>query len=200
MLFMRCLVSLLLTLVVAGPVLADPSIVIRTLNLQTSIPAPPWTEYARIAKDSESIRTKELSSAGTDVFMRAYVPKGQNFENWDERYEVMAESPVIDSAQTSRDTFAASYVEACVNAVLAPVLDEPERQVFVLFCPSFRDAPDFGEVVVAVAAKRGDTLVQVNYLQRFPAFDVMDDNSLPKTHEEILEIVTYLNAAHLVPS
>lgn len=201
---MRCLITCLIAAVLSTSALAQQSaqqgIVLRTLSLKTSVPAPPWTEFTRIARDSESMRSKSLSQEGTDLFVRAYVPKGQSFDDWQERYEVRAESPVLSTPEKSRDAYAAEYVQACVNTVMAPVLNEPDRQVFVLFCPSFRADPDFGELVVTVSEKRGDTLVQVNYLQRVPAFDIMDDSTMPKSHKEMLDLVTYLNAAHLVPS
>lgn len=184
---------------IALPVSAQ-EIVLKTLDVSTSIPAPPWTETHRLASDSESLRQKRLSQRGTDVFLRAYVPKGQTFEVWDTRYDVTAETPVSGDAEAHRNAFAMAYQEKCKNAVLAPVQQTPARQVFVLYCPAFLESPETGEMVITVAERLGETLVQVNYHERVPAFDLTDRASFPKTEEELRDLVRYLNAARLLPS
>lgn len=184
----------------AMPLWAGDPILLNTLDLRTSIPAPPWTVTERIAQDSESLREMRLTSRGTDAFLRAYVPKGQSFDAWAERYDVRAETPVSGDAELHRNALAMRYQRMCRNAILAPVAQSPERQVFVLFCPAFLAEPDTGELVVTVTERRGDTLVQVSYQQRVPAYDVNDRASFPKTTEELRALVRYLNAAHLLPS
>jgi len=195
---MRYLVFLLFFL--AGPLWAQQSIVLRTLDVQTSLPAPPWTEFHRIAADSESQKWKRLSPRGTDLYQRTYVPKGQTFEAWEERYEVLAETPVTGDAEAHRNDFANHYQRLCKNAVLAPIVDDPRRQVFVLYCPSYQHAPETGEMVIAVSERQKETIVRVNYHLRVPAFDLMDRASFPKSRAELRDLVMYLNAAHLLPS
>ncbi len=195
---MRCL-SFLLSLL-ALPLWADEPIVLNTLDVSASVPAPPWTSRARLAADAESMRSKRLTPRGTDAFLRAYVPKGQNFDVWDERYDVRAETPIAGTAETHRNALAMEYQRICRNAILAPVTEEPSRHVFVLFCPAFLKETDVGALIVSVAEKRGDTLVQVTYHQRVSAFNLNDRASFPRTHEELRALVHYLNAVHLLPS
>lgn len=170
-------------------------IVMRTLDLTAQIPAPPWTEMSKIASTTETERQRHLSDRGTDVFLNAYVPKGQDFENWEEIYAVKAEAPLSGNAQAHRDRVAKAYRAACLNAILAPVQTKENRQVFILFCPSYNDAPDRGEYTVMVYTKKADTLVEVFYSKRVPAFDINDRASLPSTKDELRALVQYLSQA-----
>ena len=197
---MRCHIFALIAGLIASPLWADDKIVMQTLDVSTSVPAPPWTQTARIAAETESRRQKSLSLRGTDTFVRAYVPKGQSFEQWSERYEVTAETPVVGDAEDHRNEVAIRYRQSCLNAVLAPVLQTPQRQVYIMFCPSFVDDPEVGELVISVTERRNETVVGVNYLQRVPAFDISDRETFPRTRAEIQDLVKYLNAAHMLPS
>ena len=170
-------------------------IVMQTLDLTAQIPAPPWTELSQIAATSETERQRRLTDRGTDLFLNAYVPKGQDFENWEELYAVKAEAPLSGDAEEHRNRVAKAYRAACVNAILAPVQTTAERQVFILFCPSYNDEPERGEYTVMVYTKEADTLVEVFYTKRVPAFDVNDRDSLPSTKDELRGLVRYLSQA-----
>ncbi|MEP3846405.1 MAG: hypothetical protein ABJM43_13815 [Paracoccaceae bacterium] len=180
--------------------IAETPIVMRTLDVTASFPAPPWTVIARIARETESNWTRALSDSGTDVLVRTYVPKGENFEDWSELYGVKAETPLLGSATGHRDHAARQYQKACQNAVLAPIVQSEERQVFILLCPSFMETPDIGEFAVMVFSKQEETLLKVFYQRRVPAFDLANQSSLPSTEAEMKTLVQYLNQAHLVPS
>lgn len=186
----------------ALPVLAQDaqsdSITMRTLDVTTQFPAPPWTETARIAATSETARKSHLSDRGTDVFLKAYVPKGQDFENWEEIYAVKAETPLSGNAEVHRNRVAKAYRASCLNAVLAPVQTTNERQVFILFCPSYNETPERGEYTVMVYTKRADTLVEVFYSKRVPAFDLNDSDSLPSSKDELRALVRYLSTANVL--
>ncbi|MEP1537593.1 MAG: hypothetical protein ABJQ34_16595 [Paracoccaceae bacterium] len=172
----------------------------RTLDVTASFPAPPWTEKTRIARETESNWTRALSDSGTDVLARTYVPKGESFENWSQIYGIEAETPLLGSAMGHRDDAARLYQQDCQNAVLAPVVQTSERQVFILLCPSFMETPDTGEIAVMVYSKYDETLLKVFYQRRVPAFDLSNQASLPSTEAEMKTLVRYLNQAHLVPS
>jgi hypothetical protein len=185
---------------IALPLEPDQPILMKTLDVTASVPAPPWTVTSRIAADSETSRQKMLSENGTNLFLAAYVPKGQDFENWQEIYAVQAERPLAGNAEAHRNQIAMDYQQNCENAVLAPVTQSEERQVFVLYCPSILKQPEVGEMAVMVYSKHADTLLQVSYVRRVPAFDVLDRDSFPASNEEIRELVIYLNKAHLLKS
>ena len=174
---------------------ARDKIVMRTLDLTTQIPAPPWTELSKLAATSETERQRHLSDRGTDVFLNAYVPKGQDFENWEEIYAIKAEAPLSGNAQAHRDKVAKAYRAACLNAILAPVQTKEDRQVFILFCPSYNDRPEQGEYTVMVYTKKADTLVEVFYSKRVPAFDINDRASLPSSKDELRALVRHLSQA-----
>ena len=197
----RCqkLLALALSLLPISAI-AEAPIVMRTLDVTASFPAPPWTVITRIARETESNWTRALSDSGTDVLVRTYVPKGENFENWSEIYGVKAETPLLGSAMGHRDHAAKQYQQACQNAVLAPIVQSEERHVFMLLCPSFLDTPDTGEIAVMVFSKQEETLLKVFYQRRVPAFDLANQASLPSTEAEMKTLVRYLNQAHLVPS
>ncbi len=178
----------------------DPAIVIQALDVTASIPAPPWTETPRIARDTDSERNRALSEQGTDVFRKAYVPKGQSFENWRELYAVQAETPLLGSAEAHRNLIAQRYQATCVNAALAPIFQDDTRQVFMLFCPSLQDDREMGEMAVMVFTKSQDTLVQVQYRRRVPSFDNAEGFQMPATRDEMRRLVQRLNQAHLLPS
>lgn len=174
---------------------ARNKIVMRTLDLTAQVPAPPWTELSQLAATSESERQRHLSDRGTDVFLKAYVPKGQDFENWEEIYAIKAEAPLAGNAQAHRDRVAQAYRAACLNAILAPVQTKEDRQVFILFCPSYNDEPERGEYTVMVYTKKAKTLVEVFYSKRVPAFDINDRASLPSSKDELRALVRYLSQA-----
>lgn len=174
---------------------ARDKIVMRTLDLTAQIPAPPWTEMSKIAATTESERQRHLSDRGTDVFLKAYVPKGQDFENWEEIYAIKAEAPLAGNAKVHRDRVAKAYRASCLNAILAPVQTTDKRQVFILFCPSYNDDPERGEYTVMVYTKQADTLVEVFYSKRVPAFDINDRASLPSSKDELRSLVQYLSQA-----
>ena len=181
-------------------VLADTAIIMKALDVTASVPAPPWTKIARIARDAETERTRSLSDRGTDVFEHVYVPKGQSINSWDQLYAVQAETPLAGDAQAHRDLTARAYRADCTNAVLAPVVQDRDRQVFVLFCPSLQGQPHMGEYAVMVVSKRDETVLRVNYRKRVPSFDLTDQSSLPASTDLIKQLVRYLNQARLIPS
>ncbi len=180
--------------------MAETPIVMRTLDVTASFPAPPWTDKSTIARDSESQRSRALTDSGTDILARLYVPKGESFEDWSEIYGIEAETPLRGSAMGHRDNAARQYQKDCTNAVLAPVVQSTERQVFILLCPAFMETPDTGEIAVMVFSKYDETLLKVFYQKRVPAFDLSNHASLPSTEAEMKTLVRYLNQAHLVPS
>ena len=174
-------------------------IVIRTLDVTTKIPAPPWTETAKIAATSETTRQKRLSDRGTDVFLKAYVPKGQTFEDWEEMFAVKAETPLQGNAQSHRDRVAKAYRAACVNAVLAPVVQKEDRQIFILFCPSYSDTPEVGEYSVMVHTKKAETLVEVFYSRRVPAYDLIEKGDYPSSKDDLRALVRHISKARILP-
>lgn len=199
----RIIVSLALGLsasIATTAAMADQPIMMKTLDVAASIPAPPWTKTALLTRETETAFDRRLTDRGTDSYQRAYVPKGQTFEDWDERYEVRAEAPLKGNAQDHRDDTARAYQVACLNAIMAPVQQSDDRQVFVLFCPAFLDDPATGEIAVMVYSKRKDTLLQVAYKRRVPSFDVNNSAEFPPPEADMKQLVQYLNQARMIPS
>ncbi|MDJ0827670.1 MAG: hypothetical protein QNJ16_19440 [Rhodobacter sp.] len=167
---------------------------IQTYSEVTLFAPPPWSSAEHAATASEVVRNQGPTGNGTDYFILEFVPKGQSFEAWIELYALTAETPLEGSARDYRDGMAASYQAACRDSALQPILDEPARQIFLLFCTAYAGDPKVGEIAVMHYRKAGDVLIRNYYHKRGEAYALDAPDALPLSRDETAELIRHVAA------
>ncbi|MDJ0629171.1 MAG: hypothetical protein QNJ44_13015 [Rhodobacter sp.] len=194
---MHRLLALLLCLATQTSAQDTGLISVQTYAHTTLFAPPPWSSAALAAQSSEVFRQQAPTQNGTDFFLLEFIPKGQSFETWIELYALTAETPLDGTARGYRDGMARNYQTACRDTALQPVLDEPDRQVFVLFCTAYNGDPEVGEIAVMHYRKAGDVLIRNYYHKRGEAYVLGDAAALPLSRDEIAQLIRHVGSMRL---
>lgn len=169
-----------------------PPTVVMTINLydaQATLPIPPWVTGTDIAGQSEVWNQKGVGPHGRDMFIQEFIPKGQKFESWDKIYAILAETPYTQTLKDYMVEVNAPFEQACNDFAISHLLDRPDAIVYLGFCPSYKNDPSKGEVVIMGLRIFEDTVMRFYYEGRGKSFPKvtanMDTSLLPIPDKDI---------------
>ena len=171
----RVLRLILLSSFCASPVLAQetlPVYLVQIFDTVAKYSPPPWINSPESLGDSETFRNQVETVNGTNAFVLEYIPKGESFEDWSELYAIFGETPLLGDVQGYRDAHIQGYANACSEVHWqGSNTTPPNTELFIVYCPSYIDRPEVGEISTVVMMMKGETLVKNYYHKRVPAFE-----------------------------
>lgn len=192
---MRIFFCIAVTFLVGQAAAAQDGIPTNILNVfgRSAIYAsPPWVTSSDLMAEVEISRQQGVSANGTDVFIYEYIPSNEAFETWTELYAIFAERPLDGELDAYVNGLYAQYSRACSDVHLQRSNTTPEgTALFVIYCSSYRDQPDTGQIAVINMQLAGNMLVRNYYERRVPAFDLASlEHTLPIELPELLRVVS----------
>lgn len=148
-----------------------PQIIMKTLNVISHFPPPPWSTAKDLFDTSEIAQQQGKTPNGTSAHIFEMIPKGESFEDWRNLYAIFAERPLTGDIDSIMNGQINLFARACTSAALAfeKKLSDQAR-LFVIYCDAYKDRPVLGEVAAFRMELQGDTLVKLYQHVRVPAF------------------------------
>ncbi len=171
----------------------------RTFSVLTSFALPPWSSGANIDETSETFRQQGPSGAGHEIFIWEAIPKGESFENWSKLYAMSAEYPLNGDLENYAHGQVDRFDNACENLAVQFSRTTPDNiKLFVVYCESYKERPDVGEVAVFNMQLHNETLVK-NYIHvRVPKFKLDNLSEFPLSENDLLNMVLRVSALQIV--
>ena len=136
---------------------------------------PPWVTTREEVENVETFRNQAKTENGTDFFIMEFIPKGESFDDWHQLYAIYAETPLEGPVEGYRNGQIQTYLNACTDATWQISDPSPGTvTLFIIYCPSYTERPEQGEVAIFSMMRAGKTLVKNYYHMRLPAFSVED--------------------------
>jgi len=176
-----------------------PAYVVQIFDTVAEFAPPPWIKSFESLGDSETFRNQTETANGTNAFIMEFIPKGETFEDWGELYAILGETPLAGDVQSYRDAHIQNFANAC-NGVQwqGSNTTPPNTELFVVYCPSYKDRPELGEISMVVMMMIGETLVKNYYHKRVPAFEMTPNGeNIPVDMAEMMDVMVGLGKLKL---
>lgn len=176
-----------------------PRMTMKTYSVVSAFELPPWSAGFDILETSEIFRNEGKAEAGHNFFIWEAIPKGESFEDWTKLFGLTAENPLNGDLERFANGQVNQYQTACDNPAVQFSDTTPNtKKLFVVYCPSYKDRPETGEVAFFNMQLIDNTLVKNYFHVLVPKFDLSDANALPLSSEEMIRILTNIGSLKLI--
>ncbi|MBD0865680.1 MAG: hypothetical protein GDA36_08810 [Rhodobacteraceae bacterium] len=168
----------------------NTTMVMNTFSVVSAFSLPPWESAKSFGKASEFHRQQGKTPSGINAFIWEAIPKGQTFDNWTQLYAVFAQYPIRGRIQRHVQEQIGHYKMACIDVAVQETQNTPMNTAqFVVFCSSYTNAPDMGEVAFFNLQLIDTTLVKNYFHQKVPSFSIENGRTNPKISAQ--ELISY---------
>lgn len=153
---------------------------VDAFGVRVSYAPPPWATAETALSGHQQ---QGNSGPNTQALIIEYVPDGQTLTDWTELFAVFIETPAIGTATDQMDIAHQLAMDACASTFLQSSQTTPDDiELFIIYCPSYRNDPQRGEVMVMHLRLVGNTVVRNYYHRRYPAYTM---ETLPFRAEDL---------------
>ncbi|MEM9999835.1 MAG: hypothetical protein AAF940_03040 [Pseudomonadota bacterium] len=196
-------IAIALALFAVTSVLAQEQtkITMKTFSVVSSFAPPPWANGPDVVAVSELHQNQGTTPTGGIFFIWEAIPKGEKFEDWTTLYAVTAETPLNGDVTAYMNGQINLFSEACTDvAVQISNSTLPNQEIFLIFCESYKDRPELGEVAFFNMQLVNQTLVK-NYLHyRRQSFSIQDASEPPFPLEQMRDAIYRVGQLRIVPA
>ena len=178
---------------------SEPKMLVKTFSVNSSFALPPWSSNEDLTKTSEIFREQRKNGAGLELFVWETIPKGESFEDWTKLYAITAEYPLTGDLEKYANGQVNRIAGACENSTVQFSRTTPETvKLFVVYCESYKERPDTGEIAFFNMQLRNKTLVKNYFHIRVPKFKIENFSGFPLSAEDIAKNVSRVAALRLL--
>jgi hypothetical protein len=178
---------------------SEPKMLFKTFSVTSSFALPPWSSNEDLTKTSEIFREQGKSGAGHELFIWETTPKGDSFEDWTKLYAITAEYPLTGDLEEYANGQISRFAGACEKSAVQFSRTTPNTvKLFVVYCESYKERPDTGEIAFFNMQLRNKTLVKNYFHIRVPKFTLKDLSEFPLSAEDIANSVSRVAALRLL--
>jgi len=176
--------------------------VMRTFSVISVFWHPPWSaDDESFLEESQIFRNQTKTEEGTDFFIWETIPKGESFGSWSKLYAINAEYPITGEFKRYVTRQVGIYESACSDSQVLFFDEKAEfSRTFIVYCASYREEPELGELAFFSMKLLDQTLVKNYYHVRVPSFDLENTDNLPLSLEEVVGNFEHVRALRVLPN